>query len=52
MCLALLQIQNSIDADMSFDSGFKLSDIIVNVYSKLSCEVLLKSGNEIVHLLT
>ena len=51
MGLASLQIQNSNNADVLLDSGLKLFNIIVNLYSKLFYEVLLKSGNYIVNLL-
>ena len=43
MGLASLQIQNSNNADALLDNGLKLPNIIVNVCSKLSYEVLLKS---------
>ena len=46
-----LQIQNSKNANVLLDSGLKLSHIIVDLCSKLSYEVLLKSGNYIVNLL-
>ena len=46
-----LQIQNSNNADVLLDSGLNLFDIIVNLWSKLYYEVLLKSGNSIVNLL-
>ena len=49
--LASLQIQNSNNADVLFDSRLKLSNIMVNLCSKLSYEVLLKSGNYIMNLL-
>ena len=45
-----LQIQNSNNADVLLDSGLNLFDIIVNLCSKLHYEVLMKSGNYIVHL--
>ena len=51
MSLASLQIQNSNNTDVLLDSGLNLFDIIVNLYSKLYYEVLLKSGNYIVNLL-
>ena len=51
MGLTSLQIQNSNNANKLLDSGFKLSNAIVNLCSKLSYEVLLKSGNYIVNLL-
>ena len=51
MALASLQIQDSNNADVLLDSGLKLSNMIVNLCSKLSYEVLLKSGNYIVNLL-
>ena len=44
MGLASLQIQNSNNVDVLLDSGLKLSNIIVNLCSKLSYEVLVKSG--------
>ena len=47
--LVSLQIQNSNNADMLWDSGLKLFDIIANLCSKLYYEVLLKSGNYIVN---
>ena len=43
MGLVSLQIQNSNNADVLLDSGLKLPNIIVNLCSKLSYEVLLKS---------
>ena len=43
MGLASLQIQNSNNADVLLDSGLKLSYIMVNLCSKLSYEMLLKS---------
>ena len=46
-----LQIQDSNNADVLLDSGLNLFDIIVNLYSKLYCKVLMKSGNYIVYLL-
>ena len=46
-----LQIWNSNNADVLLDSGLNLFDIMANLCSKLYCEVLLKSGNYIVHLL-
>ena len=46
-----LQIQNSNNADVLLDSGLNLFDIMANLYSKLYCEVLLKSWNYIVYLL-
>ena len=46
-----LQIQDSNNADVLLDSGLNLFEIIVNLCSKLYYEVLLKSGNYIVHLL-
>ena len=46
-----LQIQDSNNADVLLDSGLNLSDIIVNLCSKLYYQVLLKSGNYIVYLL-
>ena len=49
--VASLQIQNSNNADVLFDSGLNLFDIMANLCSKLYCEVLLKSGNYIVYLL-
>ena len=42
---------NSKNADVLLNSGLNLFDIMANLYSKLYCEVLLKSGNYIVHLL-
>ena len=51
MGLASLQIQNSNNADVLLDSGLNLFDIIDNLCSKLSYEVLLKSGNHTVNLL-
>ena len=51
MGLVSLQIQDSNNADVLLDSGLNLFDIIVNLCSKLHCEVLLKSGNYIVYLL-
>ena len=50
-CLASLQIQNSNNVDVLLDSGPSVFDIMANLYSKLYCEVLLKSGNYIVYLL-
>ena len=50
MGLVSLQLQNSNNADVLLDSGLNLFDIIVNLYSKLYYEVLLKSGNYIVNL--
>ena len=35
------------NADILLDSGFKLSDIIINLCSKLQHEVILKLGNYI-----
>ena len=49
--LVSLQIQNFNNADVLWDSGLKLFDIIANLCSKLYNEVLLKSGNYIVNLL-
>ena len=49
--VASLQIQDSNNADVLLDSGLNLFDIIVNLCSKLYCEVLLKSGNYIVYLM-
>ena len=49
--IALLQIQNSNNADVLLDSGLNLFDIMANLCSKLCCEVLLKSWNYIVYLL-
>ena len=49
--VASLQIQNSNNADVLFDSELNLFDIMANLCSKLYCEVLLKSGNYIVYLL-
>ena len=46
-----LQIQDSNNADMLLDSELNLFNIIVNLWSKLHYQVLLKSGNYIVHLL-
>ena len=46
-----LQIQDSNNADMLLDSGLNLFNIIVNLYSKLQYQVLLKSENYIVYLL-
>ena len=46
-----LHTQEYNNADVLLDSGFKLSNIIVNLCSKLSYEVLLKSGNYILNLL-
>ena len=51
MGLASLQIQNSNNADVLVDSGLNLFNIIANLCSKLSYQVLLKSGNYIVNLL-
>ena len=51
MGLASLQIRNSNNADVLLDSGLNLFDIMANLCSKLYCEVLLKSGNNIVYLL-
>ena len=51
MGLASLQIQNSNNADVLLDSELNLFDIIADLCSKLSYEVLLKSGNYIVNLL-
>ena len=48
MGLVSLQIQ---DSDVLLDSGLNLFDIIVNLYSKLHYEMLLKSANYIVYLL-
>ena len=45
VCLASIQIQNSNNADVLFDSGLNLFDIIANLCSKLYYEVLLKSGH-------
>ena len=50
MGLVSFQIQNFYNADVLLDSGLNLFDIIVNLYSKLHYEVLLKSGNYIVYL--
>ena len=41
-----LQIQDSNNADVLLDSGLKLSDIIVNLCSKLLDYILLKSGSK------
>ena len=41
----------SLHADVLLDNELKLFNIIVNLYSKLFYEVLLKSGNYIVNLL-
>ena len=49
--LAPFQIQNSNNADVLLDSGLNLFDFIVNLYSKLLYEVLLKLGNYIVYVL-
>ena len=52
--VASLQIWNSNNADVLLDSGLNLLnlfDIMVNLCSKIYCEVLLKSGNYIVYLL-
>ena len=49
--LVSLQIQNSNNADVLFNSGLKLFDIIANLCSKLYYEMLLKSRNYIVNLL-
>ena len=49
--LVSLQIQNSNNADVLFNSGFKLLDIIANLCSKLYYKVLLKSRIYIVNLL-
>ena len=46
-----LQIQNSNNADVLFDSGLNLFNIIANLCSKLHYKMLLKSGNYIVYLL-
>ena len=46
-----LKIWNSNNADVLLDSGLDLFNIMANLYSKLYCEVLLKSGNYIVYLL-
>ena len=46
-----LQIQDSNNADVLLDSALNLFDIIVNLWSKLHYEVLLKTGNYIVYLL-
>ena len=51
MGLASLQIQNSNNADVLLDSGPNLFDIIANLCSILSYEMLMKSGNYIVNLL-
>ena len=51
MSLVSLQIQNFNNADVLLDCGLKLSNIIVNLCSKLSYELLLKSGNYTVNLL-
>ena len=51
MGLALLQIQNSNNADVLFNSGLNLFNIIANLCSKFYYEVPLKSGNYIVNLL-
>ena len=40
-----LQVLDSTNADLLLDSGFKLSDIIVNLCSKLLDYILLKSGS-------
>ena len=50
--VASLQIRNSNNADVLLDSGLNLFDIMANLCSKLYCEVLLKSGNYFVYLLT
>ena len=49
--VASLQIQNSNNADVLLDSGLNLFNIMANLCSKLYCEVLLKSGNDIVYIL-
>ena len=49
--VALLQIQNSNNADVLLDSGFNLFNIMANLCSKLYCEVILKSWNYVVYLL-
>ena len=46
-----LQIRNSNNADVLLDSGLNLFNIMANLYSKLYCGVLLKSGNYSVYLL-
>ena len=46
-----LQIQNSNNADVLFNSGLTLFGIMANLCSKLYYEVILKSGNYIVSLL-
>ena len=51
MGLISLQIQNSNNADVLWDSGLNLFNIIANLCSKLYYEMLLKSGNYIVNLL-
>ena len=40
-----LQVLDSTNVDLLLDSGFKLSDIIVNLCSKLLDYILLKSGS-------
>ena len=49
--VASLQIRNSNNADVLLDSGLNLFDIMANLCSKLYCEVLPKSGNNVVYLL-
>ena len=51
MGLVSLQVWNSNNVDVLLNSELKLSNSIVILYSKLSYEVLLKSGNYIVNLL-
>ena len=46
-----LQIRNSNNADVLLDSELNLFDIMANLFSKLYCEVLLKSWNYNVYLL-
>ena len=41
-----LQVLGSTNAELLLDSGFKLSDIIVTLCSKLLDYILLKSGSE------
>ena len=46
-----LQIRNSNNADVLLNSELNLFDIMANLFSKLYCEVLLKSWNYVVYLL-
>ena len=48
--LPLCQIPNSNNADVLFDSGLNLFDIMANLCSKLYYEVLPKSGNYMVNI--